>query len=177
LLAFCKAASDPAMRKDIHPLFLGWFTGNKDLFIQGQNLETLSQEVNITLQHPLSLTNANDFMTLSHTCDNSFLARFRDTTEIMERRLVVTDRGYVGMAPIHVESGDVTCVILGFSVPVVLRRRGLRDKVGEVKQLIQSETETYEFIGECYLHGFMNGEALEEENSHPKYERRNFQLV
>lgn len=177
-LAFCKAASDPTMRKDVHPLFLDWFIGNRDLFMQGQTLETLSQEVNVGLeQPPINLRNASDFMDLSHTCDNSFLARFRDTTAIMERRLVVTDRGYVGMAPSHAERGDVICVILGFSVPVVLRRRDSTNKAGEAKQLKKSWTETYEFIGECYLHGFMDGEVLDEENSHWKFERRNFQLV
>jgi hypothetical protein len=40
----------------------------------------------------------------------------------------------------------VVYVLLGCSVPVVLRKTGKPDE--------------FEFVGECYFHGFMDGEAL-----------------
>ena len=48
-----------------------------------------------------------------------------------------------------VMGGDMICIIFGCSVPVVLRRvsTGVRDF-------------HFEFIGECYVHGMMDGEAL-----------------
>jgi hypothetical protein len=44
------------------------------------------------------------------------------------------------------QQGDLVCVLFGCSVPVVLRRL--------------DEDNSYTFIGECYLHGFMDGEAI-----------------
>lgn len=56
------------------------------------------------------------------------------------------NEGHFGMAPWRVQKGDKICVLLGCSIPLVLRPR--------------LDTNSYEVIGECYLHGFMNGEVL-----------------
>jgi hypothetical protein len=50
------------------------------------------------------------------------------------------------MVLIAAGKGDVICVLFGCNVPVLLRR---------------CATEGYELVGECYLDGFMNREALE----------------
>jgi hypothetical protein len=42
------------------------------------------------------------------------------------------------------------CIIFGCSVPVVLR-----------KVSADGRNSHFEFIGECYVHGMMDGEALE----------------
>lgn len=65
----------------------------------------------------------------------------------MARRLVTTHQGFIGMAPPRAKQGDAVCVLFGCSVPVVLRRR--EDQEGE-----------WEFVGECYLHEFMDGRSL-----------------
>ena len=44
------------------------------------------------------------------------------------------------------ERGDLVAIIMGADVPFVLRSTG----VG-----------TYELVGDCYIHGVMDGEALE----------------
>ena len=62
------------------------------------------------------------------------------------RSLIVTKAGYVGAVPHGVQSNDLICVLFGCSVPVVLRKR--------------SHEESYVFLGECYLHGFMDAEAI-----------------
>src|ERR1700733_9365385 len=46
------------------------------------------------------------------------------------------------------EKGDIACVLLGCSIPVCLRKR--------------EADASYEFIGEFYVHGFMDGEIIEE---------------
>lgn len=61
-------------------------------------------------------------------------------------RLVVTKQGELGMAPRAARKGDVVCILIGCSVPVVLRR-------------LNSE-EAFVVVGECFLPGFMKGEAL-----------------
>jgi hypothetical protein len=50
-----------------------------------------------------------------------------------------------GLAPDKAAVGDLLCILYGCSVPVVLRK------------LAHGQ---YQFIGECYVHGMMDGEAL-----------------
>lgn len=62
------------------------------------------------------------------------------------------DDQFVGFAPPKTEDGDVVVIWFGFSVPVVLRPTGNG-----------SDTfDEFEFVGEAYIHGRMDGEALEE---------------
>ncbi len=65
---------------------------------------------------------------------------------VQHRRLIVTTENEIGAAPEEAENGDLVCVLVGCSVPVVLRKL--------------PGTDEYEFIGECYFHGFMDGEAI-----------------
>ncbi|KAL9024164.1 MAG: hypothetical protein Q9196_006719 [Gyalolechia fulgens] len=68
----------------------------------------------------------------------------------LSRRLVTTERGYVGMALETVERGDAVAVLYGCSMPIVLRES--KTNGGDSR---------WRVIGECYLHGMMNGEAME----------------
>jgi hypothetical protein len=62
------------------------------------------------------------------------------------------DDQFVGFAPPKTEDGDVVVILFGCSVPVVLRPTGNGpDTSGE-----------FQFVGEAYIHGRMDGEALEE---------------
>ena len=68
------------------------------------------------------------------------------------RRLVTTGRGYIGMAlESVVRETDVVAVLLGCSTPLILRSAQSCDN-GEVR---------WKIVGECYLHGTMNGEAMQ----------------
>ena len=73
-----------------------------------------------------------------------FLQRVQSV--IWGRRLIILDQGYVVLGPRSCEAGDLVCILYGCSVPVLLRRRG--DGVD------------YTFVGECYVHGMMDGEAI-----------------
>lgn len=68
----------------------------------------------------------------------------------LSRRLVTTKRGYVGLALETVEQNDVVAVLLGCSMPIVLR------KVDSGQN-----GDRWKVVGECYLHGIMKGEAME----------------
>ena len=61
------------------------------------------------------------------------------------RKLITTETGYIGLAPEISSRGDKVCVLFGCSTPVILRP--LADG-------------HYQFIGECYIHGIMGGEAI-----------------
>ena len=68
----------------------------------------------------------------------------------LNRKLITTEGGYVGLALETVEQGDAMAVLLGCSMPIVLRK--VEGEDGDVR---------WRVIGECYVHGFMHGEAME----------------
>lgn len=67
------------------------------------------------------------------------------------RRLLVTKRGYIGLAPWNAQVGDVVAVLHGGETPFLLRPG--------------SESGVYTFVGEAFVHGTMAGEALAWENA------------
>ncbi|KAM0234106.1 hypothetical protein ACHAP5_010166 [Fusarium lateritium] len=66
-----------------------------------------------------------------------------------ERRLVITDSGHMGLAHHEVLEGDLIVSAVGLDWPCVLRAKSDDHKDG------------FEFIGDAYCHGMMNGEALQ----------------
>ena len=66
------------------------------------------------------------------------------------RRLVITEHDFLGLAPEMSKKRDQICILYGCSVPVALRR--MVDPV--------TDEEYFIFIGECYVHGLMDGEAF-----------------
>ena len=62
------------------------------------------------------------------------------------RRVFTSQKGYLGLGPGDAREGDMICVLHGGPVPFLLH---------------QHPTQSYQnFIGECFVHGMMNGEAL-----------------
>ncbi|KAK4541394.1 hypothetical protein LTR36_007995 [Oleoguttula mirabilis] len=61
-------------------------------------------------------------------------------------RMFVTDNGYLGTGPEGMYVGDVVCVLYRGNVPFILRETGSRGH--------------YILIGEAYVHGIMQGEAM-----------------
>ena len=62
------------------------------------------------------------------------------------RKLFSTFSGHIGLGDVTLEPGDLVCVFLGGTTPFIIR----------------PVDQKYKFVGECYLHGIMQGEALEE---------------
>lgn len=81
------------------------------------------------------------------------------------RSFAVTNKGYLGLIPRDARPGDHVVIMPGGKVPYVIRRvRGLKSgrrwKKGD-------SVRRYEFIGDCYIHGIMHGEAWDESKIEP----------
>jgi len=61
------------------------------------------------------------------------------------RSFIVTEEGYIGLAPDVTEAGDVVCVFLGCDSPLILR---------------PMENGRYNVVGECYVCGLTDNTAL-----------------
>jgi hypothetical protein len=65
---------------------------------------------------------------------------------LMYRKLMTTARGYLGLVPWVAELGDMICVLPGCSTPLIIR---------------PGTGGYFNLIGECYVHGMMEGEVME----------------
>ena len=69
----------------------------------------------------------------------------------------LTSRGFLGMGPQNLEKGDEVFVAKGSRLPLILRpiEHTVTQNLG-----IPGHERGYSFVGQCYLHGFMDGEAV-----------------
>lgn len=65
------------------------------------------------------------------------------------RKFAVTANGLFAMVPPNTSIGDVVCLLYGAETPFLLRRKPCHE-----------EQDVYELVGECYVHGIMQGQAL-----------------
>lgn len=63
------------------------------------------------------------------------------------RRPMSTEMVLIGLGPASVRAGDMICLLFGGQTPYVVR---------------PNDDGTWKFVGECYVHGIMNGEVMEE---------------
>jgi hypothetical protein len=98
---------------------------------------------------------ANDLSRGIDTVLNFVAVDFAICSATWGRRLFFTKRGYIGLGPPTVEEGDTVQILGGGSMPFVLRNGG--------QKRIPTEgwKECHQLLGECYLHGIMDGEAAE----------------
>ena len=64
----------------------------------------------------------------------------------------------LGLAPAYAQKGDLVCILFGCSVPVILRRHQAK--------FDSHSCDYYELIGDAYVHGLMEGDALEEQSKY-----------
>ena len=69
---------------------------------------------------------------------------------VRNRIFGVTAKRYMGLLPRGTQIGDLVCVFNGAPTPCVLRRR--------------LDNDGYLLLGECYVHGIMDGEILQMES-------------
>lgn len=123
--------------------FPGWWELNKDLRIRGLSAEDICQRgANI------SPSSAGGQPIPKHS--KSVFSRIRGVMGGKIRRLMVTKEGHIGVAPRRAQKGDIVCVLYGCSVPIVLRSCDTD----------YESTNLRKFVGECYVDGMMDGEAL-----------------
>lgn len=111
-----------------------WFTRNSALNFAGKTIEDWTFSTIAQCQANGRLCKMDSFQ---------FERRLQST--INGRRLVVSENGYLGIANESVRRGDHICIFLGGRMPVVLRP-------------LQGD-DAYRFVGECYVHGLMDGLA------------------
>jgi hypothetical protein len=76
---------------------------------------------------------------------NTFRSCYMMMGEQVERRPFVSVKGFVGLAPKHVEAGDVIVIFPGARFPYVLRK---------------CDDGSHVLVGEAYVHGIMDGEFV-----------------
>lgn len=112
--------------------YLGnWFARNRELRFARKTIGEWTLAIGQSLAHD-NPDNTNGFR---------FERRIQST--MSGRRLITSEKGYLGIANESVRQGDYICIFLGGRMPVVIRPIG----------------DTYHFIGECYIHGIMFGQA------------------
>ena len=81
------------------------------------------------------------------------------------RNFVTTSTGFMGLAPKAAVEGDHVVLMPGGKIPYVLRPIG-RPTVTDFDDGADTD-DCYEFIGDCYMHGIMFGEAWDESKLQP----------
>lgn len=64
---------------------------------------------------------------------------------LASRRVFFTRNLYLGIGPPGIREGDEACILYGAATPFIIRKR---------------EGGGYFLVGECYIHGLMNGEGM-----------------
>lgn len=124
------------------PYFRSWLRSNQSLLLRGMGLRDILQEAFVASRPTSDLVNTSED-SLSRSWDTT-------TASTIARRLLTTRKGLVGMGPRHARKDDVVCVTFGCSVPVVLR---------PLVTVGGGENTNFEFVGECFLDGYMYGEG------------------
>jgi hypothetical protein len=75
------------------------------------------------------------------------------------RRYFSISTGHLGLGPLDVRNGDLVCTIIDGDVPFVIRQTAPGD-FGWSRE--RSKTH-YKLVGECYIHGIMDGELWQSE--------------
>jgi len=97
------------------------------------------------LQYAIKPYDFQPYAALRGRYPNRYIASLQ---RLMNRRLFVTSSGHLGLGPASMMSGDTVVILFGGNVPYILR---------------SLENNRWHFTGECYLDGYMYGEALENE--------------
>ena len=138
-----QACDSKAVAENVNVVFATWYSINKALEIHGR---ALNHWFRVSTADPNRPERDMDDLT---DAELKFLEQI--TLATLQKRLLFTHEGYIGMAPHETRKGDKICLLFGCRVPVVLRQR------------VEGG---YELVGEVYVHGIMKGEAMAEQNHH-----------
>ncbi|KAL9613338.1 MAG: hypothetical protein Q9167_002099 [Letrouitia subvulpina] len=69
---------------------------------------------------------------------------------IEDKDMFLTDQGYLGLGHEGLQRGDVACIFFGGEVPFLIR------------DATTSKGGVFEFISECFVHGVMDGEVMDD---------------
>ena len=107
---------------------------------------------------PRRKANLADYPSFTAFCDSSNIepksSEVYDSLRsfLVNQSFIVTQRGYMGIGPRDLEVGDEVWLLFGSRVPFVLRRAAACQT--------NNSTLIYTLVGDCYVHGCMEGEAM-----------------
>jgi hypothetical protein len=109
------------------------------------------QEIDDLSDETMSLEEANEILERDSIDYDEFLqcvvkGKLFEEELRHSRRLFRTQNGYLGLGPMPAKIGDSVCILKGGRVPYVIRK-------------VSEESSYFNFIGDCYVHGIMHGEA------------------
>ena len=107
--------------------------------------EALSLLTPFDLGRPLSDSDTKEFVTY----------RISFGAACVNRSFIATRKGRVGLGPSHSQPGDKIILIPNSPWPFIIRRK-------ETTEFHADESKpTYEFLGDSYVHGIMDGELMQ----------------
>ncbi|KAF1970884.1 HET-domain-containing protein [Bimuria novae-zelandiae CBS 107.79] len=142
-MELCILGLMPVAKGWVEPRFNEWFRFTRDLRFQGRSLADHVHNCDDGGIYPTAVQ--DDYI------QDSFYGRFFDCVERMSLRVMTSRNGRIGMVPEKAMKGDSICLLLGCSVPLVLRVSGPKGQ--------------FTVVGECFLDGCMYGEALGPEDA------------
>ncbi|KAF2117512.1 heterokaryon incompatibility protein-domain-containing protein [Lophiotrema nucula] len=75
-------------------------------------------------------------------------------SQLENRQYFCTSTGHLGLGPLGMRVGDLVCTIIDADVPFIIRAK----KGQSVGWFRKRRMTHYKFVGECYVHGIMDGE-------------------
>lgn len=130
---------------------------------EGNNYETLRGKMLALLATIQELKTKAQIKKLKDSTDNYKMQVNTEieglAQQIFKRRFFLSSGLVMGLAPEEVHVGDLVCVLLGCSVPIVLREIGNH----------------FEYIGDVYLDGYMSERAVAEGDK-GELDRKDFEI-
>ena len=84
----------------------------------------------------------------------------------LQRRFFITGEGFMGTGPLATQPGDRITILFGGDVPFLLRK----DPDGDMlDNTAGGSSACWKLIGDCYIHGIMDGEIMDTQESQTRY--------
>ncbi|KLP09506.1 related to HET-6OR heterokaryon incompatibility protein (het-6OR allele) [Fusarium fujikuroi] len=85
------------------------------------------------------------------------------------KKFFITEKGYLGTGPCCLEAGDSVCILFGGDTPYIVRPNS-------------PSSDKYLFLGNTYVHGIMEGEAIatweeQKDSQDPSFQEQFFKLL
>ncbi|KAI1264001.1 heterokaryon incompatibility protein-domain-containing protein [Xylariaceae sp. FL1019] len=120
----------------------GWDEGVQDEIRQAfGNFDSLAK----TLSNN-NYSRVTDFMSVFSGKGGDLSLFYENASAAAHRRAFVSDSGFIGLGPAEAQAGDHIVILQGGKAPMVVRE----------------STQGRKLVGECYVHGVMDGSAFDE---------------
>jgi hypothetical protein len=143
----------PANHEGLHRAYVGIFD---PLNLTGKWLHQLGSK-----NDQYYITNDNPQLISGHFAAHSDYSSKTGAIECHSNCFFRTrEKGLIGLCPFSAQPGDLLVILHGGPVPYVLREQQFSTNSGS-----QDRSSRYEFVGECYLEGYMYGLGIEEQEN------------